>query len=747
MRTKFWFDVPSEDFSGINGALPFGNGYMGVQVEDNVVYERLALNESTIWSGGPYQNNAVGAYEKLAELRESAFRGERRDFEWGYEFVQMWGGQILEPAGDWMIYLDNLRGTSDYRKEIDLEQGVLTTRFCRESDAIVKQYFANYPSNVVCVRYRSEGGAFNLMTEIVSKTAGKLQIPSADTMIFTGAASGARGVEGKIRYTIAVKIVTDGALSVKGNRIVLEGASVCDFFLRIVSNFLSVNDLSRDHAREALKGAERAADLGYEFLLNEHISDFSALFRRVSFELFSDTPDLPFNRLSKNFSDRFDPAFVELYFHYNRYLMLSSTRNGSQPPCLQGIWNDRVSPPWDCKYTVNINLEMNYWSFNPLNLPELNESLLEKMLALAKNGKIAAREIYNIDRGDAWVLHHNTDLWNPCGAIDGCWGLTPVCGAWLVNELFFRYEYTLDRAYLRRLYPLLKGAVEFFLEFLVPYGAYLVTCPSTSPERTNGELGYVTFGSAHDVQILTELFENFLLAAGELEEDAALRSEAQAALAKFPPVASVGRWGQLKEFCFHDFDFPEDTHRHLAHMYGFYPGSSVYRAHNPAWDAALKKSLDGRSKPGDWTGWGIAWRIALYARLCDSARTEEMIRTFLDRRSGLMLANGFGALPYEDGSAFQYDCNAAFPAVLLECFVSCENGRVTLLPAVPASMDTGVLRGVRLRGAFLLEELAFEKGVVRSCVIASEKGGTLEAVIGGVPVSVSLQAGERKQLV
>lgn len=746
MRNKFWFDVPSEDFAGIYGALPLGNGYMGMQIEDNVVYERLALNESTIWSGGPYNNNAKGAYKKLEELRAAAFAGERRDFVWGTEFVGMWGGQILEPAGDLMIYLDNLRGTSDYRKEIDLEKGVLTTTFRRENDVIKKEYFANYPSNVICIRYTSDKDRFNLYSEIVAKTSGHMEI-SGDTMLFHGAASGARGVEGKIKYTVAVKILSDGKTEIKNNRFVVSEASCCTFFLRIASNFISADDLSKNHLEEARLGVENAAKRGFETLLKEHILDFSSLYNRTCLELESLLPDLPFNRLTKEFSRQFDPALVELYFNFNKYLVISSTRNGSQPPALQGIWNDRVSPPWDCKYTVNINLEMNYWSFNALNLCELNGSLLDKMKALAKVGKTAAKEIYNIERGDSWVLHHNTDLWNVCGAIDGCWGLTPVCGAWLINELFYRYEYTLDEAYLKELYPLIKGSVEFFLDFLVPYGNHLVTCPSTSPERTNGELGYVTFGSAHDIQILTELFENYLVALKICGTDEYLKTDVEAALSKFPPVASVGRWGQLKEFYFHDFDFPEDAHRHLAHMYGFYPGRTMYERHREDWNAALKKSLDCRSKPGDWTGWGIAWRIALYARLGDKNKVREMLATFLDRRNGLVLANGFGGLPYEYGSAFQYDCNAAFPAVLTEAFVGSENGRVNLLQALPEGMDTGLLKGVRLRGAFIIEEMRFEKGRLLSLTVFSEKGGFLEVDFNDNSLTLEMSAGERRKIV
>lgn len=310
-------------------------------------------------------------------------------------------------------------------------------------------------------------------------------------------------------------------------------------------------------------------------------------------------------------------------------------------------------------------------------------------------------------------------------------GLTPVCGAWLMNELFTAYEYTGNEDFLRELYPLFRGCAQFFCEFLVPFGEYLVTCPSTSPERMNGALGYVTYGSAHDNQIVREMFEHYLVCEKLVRADAALEKETEEKLKKLPPPAAVSKCGLVREFYFHDFDYLEDTHRHLAHLYGVYPGNSVFRQHDGELDAAVKKTLDCRSKAGDWTGWGIVWRIALYARLGDGAAVAAMLKTFLDRRNGLMLENGFGALPYENGSAFQYDCNGAFPAALLETLVRSEEGRVTLLPALPDFLRDGELKGVCLRGAFHLEKLTFSDGKVTRCDIYSEKGGALDISANG----------------
>ncbi len=743
MYDQFLFNAPSEDFSGINAALPIGNGYMGMQVEDNIVYERLALNESTLWSGGPYENNLPGAYRFLPELRASAFRGEQRDFDWESRFVGMWGGQILLPAGDFMAYFANSRETTHYRKKIDLRQGVLSSSYQKKGEKVTKEYFANYPSNVICFRYANSKSKLNFACEIVSKSSGSLSVKE-NLLLFEGQANGARGVEGRIRYAIAARVCSDGKMQVIGKRLIVKDASYAEVFLSIATNFRSVDDLSADYLADAVKRVDLAYKRGYQVLRAEHIADFSAHYEKVSLRLGTavDDGDTSVKELQRRFYAENDPAWVVLYFNYTRYLILSSTRNGSQPPTLQGIWNDKLSPPWDCKYTVNINLEMNYWSVAALGWPELYRSLLEKMLAVAEKGRVTAKEMYNITRGNAWVLHHNTDLWNVCGPIDGCWGLTPVCGAWLINELFTAYEYTQDETWLSELYSLFHGCAEFFCDFLVPYKDWLVTCPSTSPERMNGPLGYVTFGSAHDNQIVLEMFEKYLLCEKYVGSDPKLAEEVREKMKKLPPPAAVGPSGLVKEFYFHDYDFEEDTHRHLAHLYGLYPGQSVYRQHDPALNAAIQKTLDCRSRAGDWTGWGIAWRIALYARIGDAVRVGTMIKTFLDRRNGLMLENGFGALPYENGSAFQYDCNGAFPAVLAEAFVQSEAGRVNLLPAVPDFMHAGEWTGLYLRGGLRMERLSFAEGRVLDCAISSVKGGKVEVVANGQSSLLALEPGQ-----
>lgn len=747
MRNRFIFNAPSEDFSGINAALPFGNGYIGAQVEDNIVYERIALNESTLWSGGPYENDMPQALEHLSELRESALHDCPRDFDWENRFVGMWGGQIMLPAGDLMVYFANSRETSGYRKEIDLRRAVLSTVYDKKGERIGKEYFADYPSDVVCIRYTNSEKKMNFSCEIVSKSTGKLCV-EGDTLLFEGRANGARGVDGAIRYAIAARVRTDGETEVVGRRLLVKNAGTTDIFLTIATNFVSDCDLSADYLGTARRRVDEAFARGYEALKEEHVRDFSALYGKTEMELDSPSEeDLPVKELQRRFAENGDPAWTELYFNFTRYLILSCTRNGTQPPSLQGLWNDKLSPPWDCKYTVNINLEMNYWSLAPLGWSELYGSLLEKMLRVMEKGKKTAKTMYGISRGDAWVMHHNTDLWNVCGAIDGCWGITPVCGAWLINELFTGYEYTQDKEYLKKLYPLFKGCAEFFCDFLVEHEGWLVTCPSTSPERMNGPLGYVTYGSAHDNQIVREMFENYLVCEKECGANAALAREVREKADRLPPPVRIGSWGEIMEFYFHEYDFPEDTHRHLAHLYGVYPGRSVSRLHDKAVDAAVRTTLDCRSRPGDWTGWGIVWRIALYARIGCGEKVGEMLRTFLDRRNGLLLENGFGALPYENGSAFQYDCNGGFPAAYLEAFVRSEEGRASLLPALPAFVRGGRLAGVCLRGGFTVEEITFADGKVTGLTLSSKRGGALCLTVNGSDLSVSLQAGETRKVI
>ena len=745
-RDLFWFDRPSEDFGGINSALALGNGYLGAQVEDNLVFENITLNESTMFTGAPYENHIEGAHRHLEELRRKTLDGKPCDVEWGSRFVGMFGGQIFAPAGNLVVHTDVLKGVEDYRKQIDMRSGVLTTTFREGTVPFVKTYFANYLHNVLVLRYEN-GAPRNYTFEYLSKTDGRSEFPTDDSMIFVGRVHGGKGTVGKIEYCTAYRVVTDGSVGTVRGKTRVTNATFCEVYLTIQTNFVSPAEYTQDYRQRAKARLANAVEAGYAALYREHTAYFSEQYNRSEIAFDYSESGKSINALMKEYSANPSVEFIEKMFNFDKYLILSSTQRGSQPPTLQGVWNATFTPPWDSKYTVNINLEMNYWSVGALNLCEIAEPLFDKILQLMPNGKITARELYGIDRGDSWVLHHNTDLWNVCGAIDGPWGLTPVCGAWLVNTAFDFYLYTGEIKLLEKLYPALKGAVEFFAEVLIDYEhggkTFKITCPSTSPERTNGKQGYVSFASTHDNQMIRQLFENYIVTENALRRNPSLQAEAEKIVKSLPPPAAISSEGVLKEFFFHDHDSAADTHRHLSHLYGLHPGRVMHCENNEKWLEAAEYTLDCRSKAGDWAGWGIVWRVYMYARLRCAEKANAMLDLLFDANNGLLLPNGFAAHPYECGHIFQYDANAGFPGAFLELFVSCPKNTISLLPAVPKRFASGEICGVRTFGAFVIERLRFENGKVTDCRIVSERGGLLSVECNGILCRAQTKAGKR----
>lgn len=745
-RDIYAFDTPSADFAGIAAALPFGNGYMGAQVEDNLVFESITLNESTLFTGEPYENHIDGAYKKLGELRRRTLAGEPCDVEWDANFVGMFGGQVFEPAGTIIVHTDVLKGASGYRKQIDMRRGILTTIFEENGVFFKKTYFASYPRNVMVLSYKNDGKR-NYTFEYLSKTDGNCSFPKADEMIFIGKANGCKGVDGTVRYVVAYKIDTDGKIDVVRNKTQVVGSSYCNVYVSVKTDYVAGGGRQDGFVKLVQETIENACDVGLETLISEHAEDFSANYAKTSLKIADKCSDKTINAIMKGYKTDLSNEFVEKIFNFDKYLIISSARKFSQPPTLQGKWNAGCTPPWDSKYTVNINLEMNYWSMGALDLCENTEPLFDKIDELLVHGKKTARELYGIDRGDSWVLHHNTDLWNVCGAIDGPWGLTPVCGAWLVNTAYDFYLYTKDERYLKRIFKALKGATEFFTEFLIDYEfdgkVYKITCPSTSPERPNGKQGYVSFGSTHDSQMIRQLFENYLAAAEILDGDEYLKNKVKRMLNMLPPAAAISSEGVLKEFFFHDNDRADDTHRHLSHLYGLHPGRVMHVDGNEEWLKAAEFTLDRRSREGDWAGWGIVWRIYMYSRLHRADKALKMVDLLLNCENGLLLPNGFAAHPYECGKIFQYDANAGFPGALVEMFVSCPKDVIYLLGALPERFKTGEIGGIRTYGAFVVERLKFENGEIIDCVISSEAGGKLRVSVGGEIFERLTCAGER----
>jgi len=522
---------------------------------------------------------------------------------------------------------------------------------------------------------------------------------------------------GALRFESRVRVLPRGGTrATSGDAVVVRGADSVTLLIAAGTSYRRFDDVGGDPAAAVVAALDRAAVTSVEALRDAHVRDHRQLFDRVTLDLGpTSRTSMPVDQRVAAFATGGDPALAALYFHYARYLLIASSRPGSQPANLQGIWNDSLSPPWGSKYTININTQMNYWPALSTNLEETMEPLTALVQDLAVTGARTAREMYG---AGGWVAHHNTDLWRATAPIDGPqWGLWPTGGAWLSVVLFERYEHNGDRAYLQTIYPLLKGSAQFFLDTLVddPTGRWLVTSPSLSPENPHPFGTSLAIGPTMDQQILRDLFACATRAARALGVDRALQGRWTATRARLAPMR-IGAAGQLQEWL-EDWDMqaPERQHRHVSHLYGLYPGRDIDVRRTPGLAAAVKRSLEIRGDQA--TGWATAWRIALWARLGDGDHAYEILKFLLSPER--TYPNLFDAHP-----PFQIDGNFGGAAGIAEMLVQSDEDEIRLLPALPSAWPSGRVTGLRTRGGFEID-LSWKDGVVDRVAVTSVRGGAL----------------------
>lgn len=617
-----WYDRPAEAFIE---ALVMGNGRMGATIYGGVERDRIDLNDITLWSGEPVDANAdtSAAEEGLAPVREALAREDYRAADRLQQRLQGKFSQCYLPLGTLVLDFGEGGAAGDYRRELDISRGVARVGYRRDGMRLSREYFVSAPDRVMAVRLRGEdGGTFDCKAGFGSQL--RFKASAADgTITVDGYAPYNISRDRKVswdenrgtRFTAIVKVVAaDGKVSCTGDRIVMEG---CREAVLLVSVATSFNGFDKDPATEgrdsralAAEQMAAAARRGYKSLLRRHVEDFGLLFNRVDVQLGDPVPvpDMPTDeRLKALTAGGEDNNLEMLYFQFARYLMISASRTEGVPMNLQGLWNDMLIPPWNSNYTVNINTEENYWPAEVLNLSELHEPLLGFIGNLARTGRHSARNYYGCG---GWCTCHNTDIWamsNPVGERSGMpsWANWPMGGAWLSTHLWEHYLFTLDREYLAaRAYPLLKGAAEFCLDWLVEDGhGNLITSPATSPEnfyRTpDGYAGQTAYGTTADMAIIRECLTATAAAAAELGEDAQLRERIADALDRLYPY-QVGRKGNLQEW-YHDWEDPEPAHRHQSHLIGLFPGHHISPELTPELAAASARSLELRGDKA--TGW------------------------------------------------------------------------------------------------------------------------------------------------
>jgi alpha-L-fucosidase 2 len=727
-----WYDQPA---SAWTEALPVGNGRLGAMVFGAPASERLQLNESSFWSGGPSRNDNPNARNALSEARQLIFDGQYTNAETlinqNMTAAQL-HGSMFQPIGNLTLAFAGHTTFTNYRRELDLERAVATTKYDVGGVTYAREVFASQPDQVVVVRLSaSEPGRLTFTVGMDGPRQNGLNVLDTNTLELTGTSSTHEGVTGQVEFSARARIANTGGTLVAGSTTInVTNADEVLVLVSIATNFVDYETLTADEKTKAAEYLTLAQSKTYDALLDGHVTSFRSYFDRVALQLGNSTSALPTNQRIAEFAGSNDPELAAMYFQFGRYLLISSSQPGGQPANLQGIWNDQTNPPWDSKYTININTEMNYWPAEKTNLSELHEPLFRMIQELSVSGRETAMTMYG---ADGWVAHHNTDIWRISGVVDGAfWGMWPMGGAWLSQHLWERYVYTGDQEFLESIYPVLKSACQFYQDFLIeePSNDWLVVSPSISPENEPAGHGTtVCAGATMDNQLLFDLFSKTIRAASILGVDATLMTEFQAILARLPPM-QIGGFGQLQEWL-EDWDNPDDQHRHVSHLYGLFPSNQISPYQSPELFDAARTTLEHRGDVS--TGWSMGWKVNFWARLLDGNHALKLIRDQLTPQSG----ESGGTYPnfFDAHPPFQIDGNFGCTSGMTEMLLQTHDGAIHLLPALPDSWaPKGGVSGLRAYGGFELD-FTWQNGAVDRVVLRSSLGGNARLRVPNALVS------------
>ena len=736
---------------------------MGAMVYGGPNLERLQINEDTLWSGGPQSYDNPKAFQYLAPVRQLLTDKKYAEAEELAE--KMMGNPIYQaayqPLGDLLLNFPTGEKLSGYWRELDLETAVTTISYGIGDAQFKRTIFASYPDDAIVIQLdcdQSHRLTFDLSLTSPHPTTSSAQ--EDGSLLVEGQVaprpeqfqSGSRALianwdEPGTKFAAQIKVrAQGGSMTTYDNKISVRAANSVTIVFTAATSFLNYQDVSGDPVAKSAKSLDALKDRDFSQLKERHLADYQALFKRTSFRLgegsrsSSTRVDDIQRLLGKN---ELRPYLAELLFQYGRYLMIAGSRPGTQPLNLQGIWNADISPPWASKYTININIEMNYWVAEVCNLSECHEPLLRMAFELQEPGAATAKTHY---QAGGWMTHHNTDLWRGTAPVDGAhWGMWPTGGAWLCQHLWEHYLYSGDSAFLEKIYPVLKGATEFFLDVLVENEeGFLITSPSLSPEHSHGggtEDGLsnnrsgvaLIDGPTMDRQILRDLFANCIRASELLEVDPEFREKVANTRQRLAPM-KIGRHGQLQEWLV-DWDNPDDPHSHVSHLYGLFPSPQINPQDTPELFQAARTSLIQRGLKGGWPG---AWRIALWARAGDGEKALTSIKN---------VAQGFGENLLNHSRVFQIDANfgltAGIAEMLLQSHLVQEDGTriIHLLPTLPNEWPTGSITGLKARGGFEVD-ITWSEGQVVQYKVSSPQGGKCLILANGKEYPLTLKAGE-----